>query len=237
MSRLLTTCIAASTTILLGCQSYAPITPLRLGQPVITKVTLAEARFSTYREAVHIEWSPPPSDSIAVRSYTLLRKTTNDSLFDIFTRSQGIPDSITSFNDDLTLIGFPMDSDLLVMYKIVPVDTLGRAGDTSAACSLYIAPQPVLTSIDTTSWCFNWTSHGIQGSVSSYIKVWNAAGTISWTSMESEGFGNENVQLPFSACLPDSLKPENVDTWYFAVFIDANGSLHQSIKVGSFNVP
>ena len=235
MSWLLKISFAALAAFLLVCQYYAPVTPLRLKQPAITKIFLSEAKFSTYREALHIVWSPPPTDSISIRSYTLLRKTYNDSIFAVL--KYGIPDSIVSFNDDLTLVGFPVDGYDLIEYKLFAIDTLGRPGDTSAACSLYIAPQPELTALDTTTWCFGWLSRSIQGSVDSYIKVWNSAGDSLWTSPSVEEFGNAQVPVNFSACIPDSLIPSLPDTWYFAIFLDANGSEHQSMKVGSFNVP
>jgi hypothetical protein len=235
MSRLLKTSVAALAAFLFVCQYYAPITPLRLKQPLITKLLLSEAKFSTYREAVHIEWTPPPDDSIAVRSFTLLRKTYDDSLFDVI--KHGIPDSIVSFNDDLTPIGFPLNGYNLIMYKVFAIDTLGRAGDTSAACSLYLAPQPELSTLDTVTRCFGWLSRNIQGSVTSHIKLWNSTGDSLWTSKRVEELGNEQVPVNFSACLPDSLKPLLPGIWYFAVFLEANGSLYQSMKVGPFNVP
>lgn len=235
MSRLLKTSVAVLAVFLFVCQYYAPITPLRLKQPSITKLVLSEAKFSTYHEAVHIEWSPPPADSIAVRSYTLLRKTYNDSLFDAF--KHGIPDSIVSFNDDLMPIGFPLSGYNLIVYKVFAIDTLGRAGDTSVACSLYLAPQPELTTLDTATRCFGWFSRNIQGSVTSHIKLWNSTGDSLWTSPRVEELGSENDQVPFSACLPDSLKPLLPGIWYFAIFLEANGSLYQSMKVGPFNVP
>jgi len=217
------------------CQFDAPVTPLRLRKPVITNVSLSEARFSDWREAAHLEWSPPSTDSIGIRSYTLFRKTQSDSLFDVFTRSQGIPDSVTSFYDDLTPIGFPGDSFLLVEYRICAIDMLGRPGDTSAPCSLYLAPQPGLTSIDSTAWCLGWESSHIQAPVTSRIKVWNSANNRSWTSRDSTAFGNENIPQLFLACMPDSLKPAHSDTLFFAIFLNANS--RQSLKVGAIYVP
>jgi len=200
----------------------------------MTRPFLSEAKFSTFREAIHVGWVRPSEDSIGIRSYTLLRKNFDDSLFDIC--SHDIPDSVTSFDDDLNLIGFPANGYFLIRYRVFAVDTLGRPGDTSAACSLYVAPQPEFTALDTTSWCFGWLSRSIQGSVTSHIKIWNGAGNRTWTSPDSEKFGNEQVPVNFQACLPDSLKPPLPDQWYYTIFLEANGSLYQSIKVGSFNV-
>jgi hypothetical protein len=229
---------AAFIAILCICQSYPPITPPRLDSPVFTKITLSEARiFGTYREAVRLAWRAPRTDSIGLRSFTLIRKLPGDSLFDVFSRSQGIPAPIDSFSDDMTHIGFPLDGYSLVMYKIVALDTLGRPSDTSAPCSLYIAPQPILDTVDTVKLCFRWHSSRISGSTVSYVKLWDKTGTRSWESVRSEKFGGDYPPLYFDACLPDSLKPLNRGTLYYAVFLEAMGPEHQSLKVDSIDVP
>jgi hypothetical protein len=229
--------------VFISCQFYEPVTPPTLDAPRILGIGLTEARFfGTYREAVRIQWAPPNIDSISLRSYTLIRKTQTDSLFDIFTStssrgSVGIPDSIRAIDDDANQIGFPTGDFSLVQYKIFAVDSLGRPSDTSVACSLYLAPQPELDSIDRESWRFQWSSRNIQGSINSYMKLWNGSLTGEWTSDALEKFGNENDPTVFSALLPDSLSPLPSDRWYIAIFFHAMGTVHQSLKVDSLDVP
>jgi hypothetical protein len=223
---------------LCACQPSDTVTPPRCASPAFTAVYLTEAKFSgVWREAVHLAWTPPQTDSIAIRSFSLLRKTADDSTFDLFTRSQGIPDSITVFNDDVTPIGFPSDGYTLVSYKIFATDTLGRPGDTSDAFSLYLAPQPQLDTLNRSNWCFRWHSSRIQGSVSSLLGLWNDAATIRWQSAATEDYGSADYPLYFDACLPDSLRPLAQGTWYYALYLEAMGPEHLSMKVGSFNVP
>jgi hypothetical protein len=220
------------------CQSFQTATPPRLKSPHISAINLTEAKlYGSWRPAIRIAWTPPNADTTAIRSFTLIRKAPGDSIYDVFTRSQEIPDSISVFNDDVTPIGFPYDGFTLVSYKISAIDSLGRPGDTSAPCSLYCAPQPNLDTIDRSNWCFRWHSSRIQGSVSSAIKIWNDAVTVSWQSAATEDFGSHDFPTYFTACLPDSLKPLPAGTWYFALYLEAMGVERQSLNVGSFNVP
>jgi hypothetical protein len=234
---IITALCATVTALFCHCQTLLPITPPKLESPVFTKMYLTEAKVAGSYGAVHLEWIPPKTDSIGIRSFTIIRKLGGDSLYDVFFSSAMIWDTINAFNDKLTPNGFPSDGYILMQYKIFALDNLGRPSDTSAACSLYLAPQPVVDSVDTATWCFRWHSRHIMGSVASYLKVWNAAGTVSWQSEQNEQFGGENVSIPFDAFLPDSLKQRVAEKLYFAIFLQANGYSHQSLNVDSLNVP
>ena len=213
------------------------MTPPPLSPPEITAIDLTEARLSgSWREAIHLQWEAPSTDSIAIRSYTIIRRTDNDSSFDVFSRSQGIPSSIDTFNDDIKPIGFPDADYFSVRYRIFAVDSLGRSGDTSAVCSLYLARQPVIDTIDLAKSSFRWFSQFIQGSVETYIKIWNASGAAVFSSPRQEEFGSWDYPVYFSATLPDSLSPFSPGTWYYAIYLFAMTAEHQSIKVDSFNV-
>ena len=220
-----------------SCQLYEPITPPHLNAPCPTSIGLREARvYGTYREAVRLAWSAPRTDSIGIRSYTLLRKTNGDSAFDVFTRSQGIPPEIDTFYDDLTPIGFPASGFTLVEYRIFALDSLGRTSDTSEACSLYLANQPVLDTIDREQWSLRWHSQYIQGSVSSFVKVWNNDRSVQWSSAPAEEFGSWDFPVYFNASVPDSLRPPAQGVWYFSLYLFAMGTERQSLKVDSFYV-
>jgi hypothetical protein len=219
------------------CQPFDPITPPRLSAPDITIIRVGEARlFSSYREAIHIEWRTPVNDSAGIRSFSIIRKTENDSVFDLFTRSQGIPPSIDSFNDDIKPIGFPNEGYLLVKYRIFAIDTLGRPGDTSAICSLFLARQPQLDTIDLPRSSFRWHSQFIQGSVATYMNLWNKDGSVTWSSPRQEDFGSWDYPLYFNATVADSLAPLAMGNWYYAIYLFAMGNDRQSLKVDSFNV-
>ncbi|MBN1128265.1 MAG: fibronectin type III domain-containing protein [Chitinispirillaceae bacterium] len=219
------------------CHTYGPVTSARPDAPVIVEVSISEARlFESWREAIRLQWSPPSNDSIGIMYYTLIRKTDNDSVFDIFANSRLIPDSLSTFFDDLQSIGFPEDSYLLVQYRIFAIDSLGRSGDTSTACSLYLARQPTIDTIDTGRSVFRWRTQFIQGSVATFLKLWNGDGTVSFSSPQQEEFGSWDYPVLFSAKLPDSLSPVPPGRWYCAIYLYAMGIERQSLKVDSFNV-
>ncbi|MCU0609367.1 MAG: hypothetical protein MUF22_06335 [Chitinispirillaceae bacterium] len=228
--------------IALACESYvAPrTTPPRLSAPVFGPVNLSEAKYGdTYHEAIKLTWTPPATDSNDIRSFTILRKKDGDSIYDVFYHSDKIPDSITTFLDDIKLSGiaFVPTSYVNVYYRMFAVDTLARRSDTSAPCSLSLAPQPVFDRLDTTrNWCFNWTSRHIQGSVRSLITIWDSTHTVRWTSPATEEFGEENRITPFRACVPDTLQRLHSGTWFRAIYLEANGSEYQSLTVEPFNV-
>lgn len=229
--------LSAVSSVLVLCQSYGPVTPPRPGAPRFTDIRLSEARlYGSFREAIRVTWRKPAEDSIGIRSYTLLRKTDADSVFDVFPRSPGIPADVDTFFDDLTRIGFQGSAFSLVKYRIFAVDSLGRRSDTAAACSLYIANQPFVVPADTATWCFSWKTY-INGSVTCHLKLWDTGGACVWTSASQEGFGNDNFPYPFTACLPDSLRPLHTGTWYYAIYLFVMGSQRQSLKVDSVNAP
>ena len=222
---------------LCACQPFDPLTPPRLEAPEITSIALSDARLrGSWRETVRLSWKLP-ADSVNIRSCTLLRRTDNDSTFDVFDYSQNIPESFDTFYDDLGSIGFPTSDFFLVRYRMYALDTLGRSGDTSEICSLYLARQPEIDTINSTKGSFQWSSRFIQGSVESYLSVWNAGQTVRFSSVPREEFGSWDYPVHFSATLPDSLCPLPQGTWYYALYLTAMGIDRQSLKVDSINVP
>jgi hypothetical protein len=223
--------------IVWSCHTYNPVTPPRPDAPVITELRTTEARlFGTWRETIRLQWVPPlATDGIDIKSYTLVRKTANDSVFDVFIRSQEIPPAIDTFFDDIKPIGFPDDSFLLVQYRAFAVDRFGRSGDTSAPCSLYLARQPVIDTIDPVKSVFRWRSQFIQGSISTFLKLWNAECTLLFSSPRQEDYGSWDYPSLFSVRLPDSLVPMPPGRWYCSVYFMAMG-IGQSLKVDSIYV-
>jgi hypothetical protein len=161
----------------------------------------------------------------------------------VFSNSREIPDFIDTFNDDIGPIGpplpsqldFPIDTYLPVYYRIFATDSLGRSGDTSEVCSLSLARQPELDTIDLARSTIRWESQFILGSVETYLKLWDAEGTVTYTCPKKMDYGSDNI-LYFTETFPDSLVPLAPGTWFYAIYLFAMGIERQSIKVGSFNV-
>ncbi|MFP4164539.1 MAG: hypothetical protein ACLFVE_11200 [Chitinispirillaceae bacterium] len=222
----------------LACPTVEPPPPPRLPVPTIDSFNLTgyDKLRNEHREALKISWSPPHSEQSSAHEYTIIRKTQKDSLFDVFDFSQEIPGDTLEFFDDLTLIGFPKTSYDTVSYRIFAVDSLGRRGDTTEPVSIILSAQPSFEEFDQEDWSLSWSVLGILGAISSRIEICNQDRTKIWTSPFREEFGEENQTIFFSAALPDSLRPLESGTWYYGLYVEANGAERQSLKVGSFNV-
>ncbi|KMQ51666.1 hypothetical protein CHISP_1423 [Chitinispirillum alkaliphilum] len=174
---------------------------------------------------------PPQSDSLSVSRYTLQRKTTEDSLYSILAHS--IPGHITEYYDDLTMFNFPFTGYDSLFYRIIAFDSLGRSSDTSEVSILILSPQPNLISYIHDTGVFRWRSLGIQGSVNSWIRVWDEEEENVWESHKMDRYGDEGTGVTFKFTLDslhNSLLKEG--NWYYGLFIEANGRERQSLKVG-----
>jgi hypothetical protein len=194
---------------------------------------------SLWKEALKLTWSmPAPSEDLNIASYTLLRKTAGDSLFDVFDASSSIPSTIISFSDNLAGVEFPLDSYEELIYKIFATDNFGRSGDTSAACTLQLSSQPKFSRYDSSSSQLYWTLQGVLGPVDSWLQLWNLQDEAAmFSSPVKNQYGGENVTLEFSARVPATMTPLEKGTWVYAIFVNANGAERQSLKVGDFMVP
>ncbi|MDG5814935.1 hypothetical protein QA601_07600 [Chitinispirillales bacterium ANBcel5] len=228
-------CVVTSL-LLLGsvCPTFEPPPPPPLSQPFITDIELKEFRNSgQFVEAAYVQWSPPMDSSLNATSYTLLKKTTADSLFDIL--SENIPSHITEYYDRLSEADFPSIHYDTIFYKVFATDSLGRRGDTSSPCSLILAPQPSFTSYDTTSGRINWSMLGIQGALDSWVKIWNDEETKTWKNEKITRFSGENDIINFSVMLPKDFNPLSTGKWYYGLHIDAYG--RNSLKIGEIMIP
>ncbi len=184
-------------------------------------------------ESVHLVWTIT-ADRSEVGSFTLLRRFTTDSLFNVFTGSRLIPADTTDFYDDLHGYTFPDHGADSIFYRLLAIDTLGRFSDTSEICTVAIAPQPELTGYDPQSGCLEWESW-IRGGILSWCKVRNESGTLEWTGERQEEFPHTDEPGRFSACFPDSLRPPPCGKWYVALFVRA--AEMNSLYTGSIDVP
>ena len=220
----------------LACPTIEPPLPPRLSSPIIDSITLTGYNkiLNVHRETLKLNWSPPLNQYTSVASYTLLRKTARDSLFDIFDMSRSI--DMLEFHDDLNVIGFPSSFYDSISYRIFAVDSLGRSGDTSHIFSIMLAVQPSFKEFNQTSWTFKWTVLGILGAMTSHIKIWNKDQSRIWSSTPQIQYPGENQILTFSVSLPQNLIPLQPGDWYYGIFVEANGAERQSLKVGSIKI-
>jgi hypothetical protein len=227
---------ALFTIVWLSCLPVDPL-PVRLsGKPVLQFVEMAPVAdpVDGYRESVHLRWTFDRSDNDFLNSFTLLRKLSTDSAFDVFAGSRLIPADTADFFDELELYVYPRSGADPVLYRLYTVDTLGRSGDTSEICTVSLAPQPVFTAYDVSARRITWESW-IHGSVSSWCAVWHDEDGLLWTSPHMVDFPFTDKPAVFSADLPDSIGLSSGTRLRYALYIKANDA--HSLKIGAVDVP
>jgi hypothetical protein len=221
----------------LTCEPPAPLPP-EPGKPAFTEIKLKVVKdaLGDYMEGVHLSWAPPETIPVPISFYTLVRKMPGDSVFDVFTRSSGIPPEISTLEDFLEPQVFPK-SDInlsVIYYRIYAVDELGREGQLSDPCSLKLAPQPRNKDILSKDTCLHWESD-IKGGVFSYAHIWNDNSGDTLTSSKELVFSATDNPARFSACFPPEFHPLAPGKWHYALFVEINETY--SLKTGYFNVP
>lgn len=221
--------------LLYTCVTHSPERFVKISAPQLTTVSFTpyDDPFGNFVEAVFLQWESIPEDADRILYYTLLRKHSTDSLFDIFSLSQRIPPGIKNFNDPVDPDFFPTETFDTVFYKIYAVDIYGRPGDTSSACTLFIAPQPILRKFDKTTGCLQWESW-IRGGQISYGEFLTDSNQCHWVSRRTEAFPRTDEPAFFTSCKPDTCTFFKGDYLYFALYIEAAEA--RSIKTGRIQI-
>lgn len=219
----------------IGCFPVAPPVTVSLNAPDLfcQGFLIIPDDIDGYKAVLSLSWTTDYEADAVLGSFTLLRKFSDDSVYETFEGSKNIPADTMHFHDRLTGYSFPESGYDSVYYRIIPVDTSGGEGDTSQVVSFVFAPQPVSQTYHAQTMCLSWESW-IGGGVSSRCEVWSASGADQWESPKMEVFPESDEPARFSACFPDSLTPPAYGKWYYACFIKAN--VAQSLQIGTFNV-
>ena len=220
---------------LLNCLPVTPPLPQKLDKPVLSFSGMAAVPdpVEGYHEAIHLSWSMPQTENTPVRSFTLVRKFSTDSFYDVFSGSRLIPADTNNFYDELAQHPFPASGFDSVSYRLCAVDTFGRTGDTSEICMVILAPQAKFVNYDTGNGCFEWESW-IRGGIFSWCTAWHETGKPKWTCQQMDAFPETDKPGRFSACFPDTLQPPLHGRWYYALFLKANET--HSLKIGTIDV-
>jgi hypothetical protein len=209
------------------------IMPPKLKGPVITKANFEAVKLpgiGDYTEALHVSWTPPPTDSNAISAFVLLKRAPGDTIFE---QHANIPPDTLDFYEAVDRMNFPSEGYDSMFFRLYALDTLGRPGDTSEICTLYTVPQPALDTI--ANGCFKWRERGVFSAVMSYMKLWNDSLKIHWTSDKYDAFPPVEKDAEYSACIPDSLLAIRKIKWYYSIYIEA--SERYSILMGTLDVP
>lgn len=233
--------------VLMGstCPTYEPPPPPVPGAPVITHTEITgylSPSSRMVRPAVHLRWMPSPADSIGIQSFTILRRTGDDSSFSTLRRS--IPRDITRYHDITDGITVAEGTYLPVYYRVFAVDSLGRNGDTSAVDTVELAnPARLMSPLDTLrDPVFKWAIMGTMSVFYTYMCLWDSLG-LRWQSpLPSEPTFLSDYQVDSTSVrLPDSLIPLHQGTYFWGAKMDIlNGRrtiTTGSMAIGSFYVP
>ena len=219
-----------------NCIPVSPSSSEKPEKPVIEKLELAVTKNSSAKfcEAVYITWKAPETDPGKIKYYTIIRKFPDDSVFSVFPMSQQIPSQKLEFYNILEPDNFPDEGFYSVCYRLYAIDNQGASGDTSEICTLKIAPQPILKSIDTSCGSYTWESW-IRSPVTSYSLLWKDNPDNCWQSKKQIDYPSTDQPSTFEAVIPDSLFPLTNGQWHYALFTEAAET--KSLKTGFFHVP
>jgi len=224
-----------------SCPSPEPFPVPPLQAPSFTSATLTVARFDTYRPAVHLAWSSPHNDSLAVREFVILQRSQDSAGFSVLVRS--IPDTVTGFYDNIDRFTFPQHWDFYTLeYRIFAIDSLGRAGDTSAIESLSVAWPPTLLWPATTDSVrpdsLAWTVFGVEFGYFSYVYLYSDTGGLIWKSPrpDTPTYSSHDNPDHYVQRLPGSLPLPSGQNYFWAVNVEIPTGQAWSIAVGRFYV-
>ncbi len=199
-------------------------------------VTVWDSREEMYREAVHLTWNAPPTASVSIHPYKILRYVEVDSTVAL----EEIPDSVREFFDPTYRLFRSSGSRLFfqtVYYRVFAVDSMGRSGDTSVACTVTLAPKAELTEPGAvlTVPRFSWVYHEFASPAETWIEVRNIDSVI-WRSPR---FRKNFSHVEHTRCtVPDSVFAEGERYWWEAqvVVVSPVPKLPASVTVGAFDV-
>lgn len=226
------------------CLTVDPPRPVELKAPTDITVTINEydSINNMPGEFVRISWMKNYLDTISTASYTILS----------YTDSSGTPGKITNIPTTISSYFIPVnesytkeyrEKERFIAYTVFGVDTLGRAGDTAALCTVNLAPS-VLQSIPgqsiadtTTSINFKWFVRKVPDQTFSHVTLWQDNIELWTSSPESLYTGGEDM-TSVTRSLPDSLIPlkEGLYHWTVSLTIVNGRNEPKSFTIKELNV-
>ena len=222
MKNIIFTILLFSISLTLFCITNEGERPAPLLPPTFDSygVNFKDSSSDSLVESVSLHWSNNRDNKISTISYTLLRYLDTTSNHQII---KNIPSTIRSFYDQIA----PLIDDSLrettqfIRYKIIPIDSLYRPGDTSVACTVNVAPSVQITSpgfyvADSSNLTkFTWTIHPIQNEIATSVTLLKSDSAI-WQSQTNNYFTGGNSKS-VEATLPDSILPLSTGLYYWYV--------------------
>lgn len=226
--------------LLLGSTCVEPdIEPVpRLGAPVIIQGDVTVLYFQeSYHEMVRLEWTPPETEHNFVAEYQIIRTVYEDSGAVIVT---GIPDTVTEYYGRTDHLGIDRSGSRTVYYRVFTIDTQGTVGDTSAPCSISVAPYAVLHRPDAAPPLganrFTWSIQGIATPFITRMALWDTTGKLYQGAYHDQQLTNPYGEIEFNDRIPDTLYPLPPGPYWWGAELHIFETLSTSVKIGAFHV-
>lgn len=210
------------------CPTIDPPFPGRLSSPIFTHYEISAKQVNDeYHEIIHLKWIPDSADTIPVTSYQIIRKVDIDSTS---TKITNIPADVNEiFDPTYKFITFDMhQNNRLIFYRIFAIDSIddGRAGDTSAVCTVSLAGlvdllTPPVDTIPNQSVSFKWQVQSIFNPIKTYIVIWLDDST-EWVSDTIKDYTGGGVP-PYERSLPSSHLPLYPGVYFWGAFLTIQG--------------
>ncbi|MFW5775086.1 MAG: hypothetical protein ACOCW2_02255 [Chitinivibrionales bacterium] len=187
------------------CATVDPLPPDRFEAPFFTTSDVRSLPVDgELREIIHLQWQQPLTANNSVIEYRMIRRMEYDSFSSIIS----IPSGSAELFDPVDELSMGRLQTRSVLYQVFSIDSMERAGDTSALCTVSLAPLVSLHSPADTLFenRFTWSVYNVANPCMSHIYVFKD-NRILWQSEAVDGIiliGNDN-EKQLDVSLPDSI--------------------------------
>ncbi|MFP4415898.1 MAG: hypothetical protein ACOC41_00255 [Chitinivibrionales bacterium] len=188
-----------------SCATVDPPPPQRLEAPLFTKSDISVLPVDDeLREIIHLQWEKRSGSDISVIEYRIIRRIANDTI----SSEHSLPGRTLEFFDPADELDVDRLETQAIFYQIFSIDSLERSSDTSAVCTVSLAPLVrLLSPSDTLSENhFRWSIYNVTNPCVSQLYLYNDF-RIHWQSGPVGGYqyigSDREEQVSFS--LPDSI--------------------------------
>jgi len=194
-----------------------PAPPATLSSPVFTGYDVVSRIYDgEHQEMIVVQWEPDSTDTVSVVSYQMLRRGEADTfatpIRDIAGTVRELFDPTVNFVESAK-----RENEYNVFYWIFALDSLGRPGDTSPACTVSLARfVKQLQPLDTfQNEPFRWQVPPIFNRTMSFVTLWRGDSVL-WTSDTMLEYTGGGVP-PFEKSLPGNFPPLPPGTYFWGV--------------------
>lgn len=222
-----------------SCPSPVPIPPPQLSAPIITNISVDPFMFQTspgYRPAIHVQWNMAANGTLGVQEFIIFQKLPGDSSYSLLVRS--IPGSVSNYFENIDDIGYPVHLNLkTVLFRILAIDSIGRASDTSSSDSVVLAwpPNPIspLESDTISNDSLVWSVGNVEAGYYTNSMMYGDSAGLVWSESQPlvPIYGAENDTERFSAKISNSILPLTSGGYSWVIRVEMLSVNAQAIAV------